>query len=320
MSSLTADDHTDLKREMVIFLVDSHMSYQPENSCKWDWIRWIPAFVLTIAAGFKIYYSPLIVASDGLLSSKGLLCCVVFGELLVAALITFLPNRNSWATAACTFFVLFVVAFYASLADVSCNCFGSSLPSWSSIVIDISILGLCYVAKPTESSKPVSCRPVVFGLILGSLGVGLMTYRFVSARQSSSLRFLLADELIGARWPLGSNFSSGLSQLESGRWIVLVVRRDCEHCQELLAEHFEDASWSRPGERTALFMAGSSTWPYIFDQVSVEFTPLGSITWPDNEPFVASPAVFLIDEGVITSASDGQDSKVLIADLFSGGA
>jgi len=63
--------------------------------------------------------------------------------------------------------------------------------------------------------------------------------------------------------------SSVAEPLETGRWLVLIVQADCEHCQDLIAEHFADSRLHRPNERTAMFLAGATTWPFQLDQISL---------------------------------------------------
>jgi len=79
--------------------------------------------------------------------------------------------------------------------------------------------------------------------------------------------------------------------------MVLVVRQDCEQCRKLLEKHFADPHAHRPNERTAVFVAGATSWPFMLDKIAIESSSNTSITWLGEEPFVASPAIFLIENG-----------------------
>jgi hypothetical protein len=83
---------------------------------------------------------------------------------------------------------------------------------------------------------------------------------------------------------------------------VLVLRPDCDHCRELVEEHFQDPTWHRPGERTAVFLAGSDEWSFRFDYVSIELGET-QIRWEEGEPFVVSPLVVFLTNGTVSQVS-----------------
>ena len=128
---------------------------------------------------------------------------------------------------------------------------------------------------------------------------------------------MLADMLIEKRWPLDATLHPDLAELDEGRWMVLVVRRDCEHCRQLLEKHFADPATHRPNERTATFVAGETSWPFMLDEIAIESSAGTSITWPAEEPFVASPAIFLIENGRVVKASDGEDADAFLEESMS---
>ena len=148
------------------------------------------------------------------------------------------------------------------------------------------------------------------------LGVAAASYFNATADKDDPLEFLLADELIGSPWPIDRTVDAALAPLGSGNWMILVVREDCEHCRELLDHHFPSADRHRENERTAVFIAGRVEWPFALDQVSLEAPFAGSIAWPVGEPFVASPAVFIVTDGVVSAAADGDESNELVAGLW----
>jgi len=108
-----------------------------------------------------------------------------------------------------------------------------------------------------------------------------------------------------------------LAKLDEGSWMVLVVRQDCEQCRKLLEKHFADPHAHRPNERTAVFVAGATSWPFMLDKIAIESSSNTSITWLGEEPFVASPAIFLIENGRVVKASDGEDADGFLEELMS---
>ena len=127
------------------------------------------------------------------------------------------------------------------------------------------------------------------------------------AVSDNTLEFMLADGLVKKPWPLDGKISRQLNAMESGKWLAIVARKDCEHCQKLIEEHFESPKKTTDNRRTALFIAGADQWNFLLDEVSLSAPTHGTIEWR-REPFVASPAVFLIDDGVVFDAADGAES------------
>jgi len=134
--------------------------------------------------------------------------------------------------------------------------------------------------------------------------------------KKESLQFLLANMLQNQQWPLNSRVHPSLKPLETGRWMVILVRGDCGHCRELLESEFADPRRHRPNERTVVFVAGSENWSYEFDAVRLDTDETRVIAWNGDEPFVANPAVFVIDSGVVKDGRDGDDALTFIKQLF----
>ena len=160
---------------------------------------------------------------------------------------------------------------------------------------DLTLLAILRWVRPAAG---FSWNKQLMFQFAGSLGVGVLVAGAATfydpAEKSDPLQFLLADMLVEKRWPIDAKLHADLAEFKKGKWMVLVVRRDCEHCRELLAKHFEDPQAHRPNERTVAFIAGESKWPFMLDEIAIESSSGTSITWPGEEPFVASPAIFLI--------------------------
>ena len=106
---------------------------------------------------------------------------------------------------------------------------------------------------------------------------------------------------------IGQTLNPRLRELESGKWLVVVARIDCDHCAQLLGKYFSDPLRHPAGRRTALFIAGNNDWSFQLDRLSLVGSPTDTVSW-SVEPFVASPALFLLDRGVVTDAADGSDA------------
>ena len=57
------------------------------------------------------------------------------------------------------------------------------------------------------------------------------------AVSDNTLEFMLADGLVKKPWPLDGKISRQLNAMESGKWLAIVARKDCEHCQIIGEQH-----------------------------------------------------------------------------------
>lgn len=285
----------------------------------WNYLRYGVALLLLFAAATKVINTPQILAGGGLLSSLPLLAGVIGYESAVAAWLVVGPQRWTWRLTLLTFSVFVASTVYAILTGRSCSCFGEQLSPAVMLAIDIVVIVMALLFRPGPSAH--RGRPTVVHLtvcaVLGCSFAGVAVWRDQAVDRSEPLEFLLADMLTGRQWPLDERLHPGLSPLSDGRWMVLVVRHDCDHCRQLLAEHFSDPARHRDDERTAILIAGSSEWPFQLDQVSIETAGEATISWPGEEPFVASPAVFLLEDAIVVQAADGNDADAFVDQLFS---
>lgn len=284
----------------------------------WTIAKFLPAAVLTYAAITKVTNSPFLVESDGLLSHEPLLHLVIFFEISIAVCLLIFPASISWAIAVATFVVLLVIAVTASVAGIDCNCFGRSSHVGISTALDAAILVLCWICRPPLNSSTTwpAWHKLLVATLSGLVGVGFAEYHLTTTDKSNPISFLLAEPLVDQEWPLDSHISPALRELESGTWLILIVRSDCDHCKQLLATYFEEPRRQIDNERTAIFIAGSKQWHFAFDNVAIDAQPDGAIDWATDEPFVASPAVFEVIDGQVISAADGDNSAPFLAERF----
>ncbi len=283
----------------------------------WRYFRILVAIVLAIAAIAKLFNMTEILAGNGLLSNRWLLTMAISVEASVAVFLLLSNTFWSWAVTAILLMVFSGASTYAIASGLACNCISEKISPKMMLSFDLTILAILFLVRPVVSFR--WDKPLMFQ-IFGSFGVGVLVAGaavfYDPAEKNDPLQFLLADMLVEKRWPLDARLHPDLAELDQGTWMVLVVRRDCEHCRELLEKHFADPHAHRSNERIAVFVAGETTWPFVLDEVSIESSTSTSFTWLGDEPFVASPAIFLIENGVVVKASDGEDADGFLEDIM----
>lgn len=294
------------------------MSRQTSSSaatCGWRWLRYVIATVLFIGAGAKIANWIQIVAGSGLLANRMLLLGVIGLESAVATYLCLASKINSWRLAVVTFTILACAASYALATGQDCNCIVQAVKPQFMLSLDLGILALAVWYRPsspysTHDTHSLANLAVCF-MIGGLFVAGAMFREYTAAQQPHAsdgpVEFLIADILVNKPWPLNSRFYPRLESLETGKWIVVIVRRDCTHCEKLIADYFSSSAKTR-GRRTAVFVAGAAQWAFQFDRVAMDVDDRFSIHWPHDEPFVPTPAVFLLEDGRVIEAADGDES------------
>lgn len=291
------------------------------NSKKtWKLFRLPVALLLLLTAISKTVNAVSITESDGLLSVTLLLLTAILVETFVAIYLIVGSPVYSWR-ASIILFCTFVGALgYALATGRSCNCISQAISTRSMLCIDILVLVGLYYCRPaykkSKSNTRAEARRAAIAVLVSFLVASVGAYQLQNTDMADPFEFLLADKLLGKRWPLDSRLDPSLRVLESGRWLILVVRQDCDHCRELVSKYFVDPHKTRSNERTAVFIAGENVWPFQFDNVSFDVDGFHSVSWPYNEPFVASPAVFVIRNAIVQEASDGNEADRLLKDIF----
>ena len=299
----------------------------------WSTVRIPIAGLLLVAAVVKAQEITGILAGDGLLSSRPLLLAAIGIEAALAVYLLFGDHRWSWRSAIAIFSVFAVTSGYAWATGQDCNCIDRRIgPGWM-LAIDIVVLITAWYARPNFHSPSGGSDAVAAGeghsglapknqprtaarilplsvsLTAGILSITAAQWRHqaIVTADEAQIEYLIPELLIGKRWPLDSRIDPRLKPLETGNWMVVIVRRDCPHCQEFLDKHFADPTWHRPGERTVVFVAGDNQWPFQFDRVEltdIDFQKF--ISWSHDEAFATSPSIFLIRSGIVNDGLDGQ--------------
>jgi hypothetical protein len=250
----------------------------------------------------------MIMAQNGLLSNKWLLLATIGIELASAVLIFTLRDRLAWWLIVGLFSVFLIAASYSIISGAECNCFGFDwLGTWFTLPVDLCVLALAFVTRSQAGSLNKGNlqlpRILAISTILALTGVAFAEIRKTATFSAKKLEYLVADDMLGNPWPITDAYHPALSELKSGKWLVLILRPDCDHCRTLIEEHFKNPRWHRPGERTAVFLAGSLEWSFSVDYVTLEPGD-NRIKWDGREPFVASPLVLLISDGIVNSSAD----------------
>lgn len=285
---------------------------------KWYYARYAIAVILLFAAAAKIVNSVEILAGDGLLSARPMLLAAIGLESAVAGFLLCGNPFWTWVATLATFVVFSGASAYAIATGQDCNCISHAIGPKVMLPFDLAVLALVWWLRPAARA---SWNRRLMREITGSVGLGILvagsTSLYDPPQKSNPLQYLVADMLVGQRWPLNATMNPELAALDKGNWMVLIVRRDCEHCRELIAKHFVDPHRHRPNERTALFVAGESEWPFQFDEIAIDFRVKHTIGWPVAEPFVASPGVLLIKNGIVRQGEDGMDADAFLRDAMS---
>ena len=283
----------------------------------WTFFRFVIAVILAIAAIAKFVNMTEILAANSLLSNRLLLTVAIGVEFGVAVFLLLSDSFWPWAVTVVLFLIFSAASIYAIASGQDCNCISKKIGPKVMLPFDLAMLAIASLVRP---ARKLTWDKRLTMMALSCLFVGGMASLAAAsskpAAQSDRLQFLLADMLVQQPWPLNASLHPDLVALETDRWMVLVVRSDCEHCRELLSKHFADPESHRPNERTAVFVAGSSEWPFQLDHVSIDGEKTSSIKWPIEEPFVASPAIFLLENGKVVDARDGDESDIFMKSLL----
>lgn len=322
----------------------------------WSMLRAFLGLFLFLAAGAKSLHLVTILEADGLLSWRPLLLIAITFEAALATYLIIGDAVWAWRLTVPTFVVFALSALIAIATDRNCNCILQSVGPQYMFPLDLLVLMLavwfrphaersvsqsvpapestllslridaspCTVDKAISSDSKASVLPLVknqpacLGLC-ATVGVLFAAMALVGEQKidrTDPLKFLIADMMVDKKWPLDSRFHADLKPLESGQWLVFIARQDCDHCRQLMETQFADAQRHRDAERTVTFIAGSDQWPFQLDTVSMHVDPASVISWKAGEPFVASPAVFVLKDGLVTDGRNGDDSDAFVEQLF----
>lgn len=259
---------------------------------------------------------------------------VEFAAVLVMVLIP----RLARITAVCMLGIFCLVLLHEIFRGnvTNCGCLGSmSPPPWMMLAIDLLLL-ILVVALPVRPLRMMSQRSGWAVVSLGGMALGAFAFSRVLAGSegvtmvltpattsvnqdsdpslSSTIRLpsyfsLNTEELIG-RPVADIEFFSWIPDLptipDQGRRYLILYSRSCEHCQELLLEHFSfdppamTTLIAIPENKDGFSVDGALDQPCL-DCTEVEL-PLG-VDW-----LITPPVVIAIEDGHVACAQEGEDA------------
>lgn len=280
-------------------------------------VQVLAAFILIAAACVKATHVDRILVGTGTLSSPLFLLTAIAIESGLGVFLFLARSAWCWHITILTFGILSLFSGYYYYSGEQCDCFAGFVDPVVLFVIDCSIVILCVMSRSRAKRSPVILVPAAIGV---SCSLFLSIYAYSNHTPAKSdlqpIEFLLAESMTGKKWLIDENFNPLLSQLNRGQWLVFVFRSNCSHCKEFASQVRTNIDTSSL-EKTVVFISGENKWPFSFGKISLVFSPDGTITWPKNEPFVASPALFILNDGIVTNAFDGNnieqvDAKILL--------
>ena len=290
-------------------------------------MRWLPVILLITAAAFKVETATRILASEGLLSSPIRLYGVIGFEIGCSLFLVLANSYYSWLASVLTFTIFGLASGYALSTSQSCHCFGPSISTKVILLGDLAVVAVVVWFRPLRDTNVSKMQSSLFTVLALSFAIGMTgavtAVAYNSYARSPALDFLLAESILNQPWPLTSEIHPELAPLESGRWLILVLRRDCQHCSEIVESHFVEKAHADSFDRVAVFLTDDSDWQFSFDAVSMVLDKSVSneriIHWPKESPFVSAPAVFLSADGVVRAAADGTDADRFLVELLERG-
>jgi hypothetical protein len=286
-------------------------------------------FVLLAAAGLKLHHlaHPPSQVQQSPLDAPAVIVPLSISELLLAALLLsgLWPARTrKIAIGGFALAAAFAVGEGAA-GRHSCGCFGSVRVSpWVTAAFDLCAVAALVWCKPkdpaAESVVPNSLARAAFAF--GIVGAGVSTAAvweihrpvFVTAdlaATSSADPFGAPDSLVvlepsgwaGKPFALTKHLDGG-PQLANGRWIVLLVHHDCDHCIAAVPQY--EAAMPLNGQTKLAIIEMP---PYAGPgEEGFAPSPAVSLTGrldATRDWFAATPVAILLDHGIVQAAADG---------------
>ncbi len=250
----------------------------------------------------------------------------LLGLMLVAAL----WPRHAWSVSACLFTIFAVVtAAEALMGKSSCGCFGAvQIRPVYTMCLDLAAIALLLLTGRPATSGP---GPPTARKWLAAGGVGVSWVLAVAVfwqtrpaiATAAGQDFGKAGELVvlepekwgGQRFDLPEHIDAG-SQLASGKWIVLLVHHDCDHCAAAVPRYVEELRSSEGGTRNE----------YARTRLAViEMPPFGDAADPPpwqlpasvftgrldqtRDWFATTPIALLVKDGLVIASKDGDEAE-----------
>jgi hypothetical protein len=209
-----------------------------------------------------------------------------------------------------------ISAVEAFLGTNSCGCFGPlQVPPIYTILLDALLLGLLlWTGRPhAELDSRAKLRVIAFtcfGLFWFSAMTGIWYTRPRTAGnigevhwESGTLVVLESEEWEHKKFAL-CDYIEGGSQLRSGRWIVLLVHHDCDHCAQAVSHFLAQVKLSNSPRLAVIELPPLAT---SSEDVLWSLPPNVFASHLDSahEWFGSTPIALLVDDGIVVAAREG---------------
>lgn len=221
-----------------------------------DVLRIVLGLILLTAAilkGWQLATEPTL--EKGLLTSRWFLILGVEVEWLLAVwLLSGMYKRAAWWVTLGSFVLFACIALHKALSgEVTCGCFGQvQVNPWYTVILDLGCVSLLFLCCQRQASAcsargditwlwpALLCSGLVSVGLAGGVAMGIYTPTRVD-RANQLLGRSTSVVLEPARWggelfPLLEYIDIG-HELEAGRWLIVLYRHDCLHCQEEMPEY-----------------------------------------------------------------------------------
>lgn len=245
-------------------------------------------------------------------------------ELAVGGVMLLLPSISRPLGLAMLAAFLPVLVADLALGAGSCGCFGAVQvhPAVTTAVDLVFLLALWWCGRGLARLAVTDVLPTGRVVAAGLWTVASFAFAFglaapgqtaAAARPPSPSTASLPAEgyympqfasWVGQRWsevPLAAWVRGMPADLDSGTRYILLYRKDCEHCHELMEAYFTGPlTWPTTAiavpERDGFPVVGVQ--PFVCDECTTAELPAG-IDW-----FIATPALIRLSEGVIECAAE----------------
>jgi len=244
-------------------------------------------------------------------------------ELAVAGVMWLLPRLARPVGLAMLGVFLPVLVADVAMGASSCGCFGAvQVHPAVTMMVDLAfLLGLWWCGRGVAELEVTDVLPTRRVVLAGLWTIASFTFAFglVSPRAATTDQASAGEATalpaegyympefrawIGRPWseiPLAGWVRGMPGDLDVGTRYVLLYRKDCEHCHELMAAFF---SGSLPWPTTAVAVPEREGFPvvgalpFVCDECSTAELPVG-IDW-----FIATPALIRLSDGVVECAAE----------------
>jgi hypothetical protein len=247
----------------------------------------------------------------------------VAAELIVAAVMVFVPPLARWTGLVMLGVFLPVLMGDLALGASSCGCFGAvNVSPWVSLVMDVTFfLVLAYFGRREPRLAITSHLPTTRVVTAGALSLLSVVVAFGPRASGSDPAGQTTTDLVAglpedgyylpdyeswrgrpfrdleiAAWIVGLN-----ADLETGQQYVVFYRKDCEHCHELLEVYFSGALQL---PTTAVAVPERNGWPtenlqpFPCTECRLAELPSG-IDW-----FLQTPVLVRLSDGIVECAAE----------------